>query len=603
MMWRRAPLALTAMLHFAAGCSCEPAHSPDSGPPGTESDHSGPLDSDPLDSDTAGPAPVDAHEILGRGLVALPRDGGVFLSWRLLPWDPQPASFVVHRADTVDGSYEPLPDAGAITASSTHTDSSATSGETWCYAVAVDDGPLSRPACATAGDSSYELHAPLQQRSDSATELAGIAPGDVNGDGVLDFVFQVYDPDDSSVPTHVELVLSHETGWASVWRVSTDFPKNGGDQSVLLYDLDRDARAEIFTRTGGSGDLSMLDPEDGSVLQSLPWFTSGGSGFAEISLAFLDDVDGDGAADPQVITQSNMSAPRFAAVSWDGASLITLRDLSLPTEDEDFTDAYPVYFALGTHGLPVADLDGDGADEVLPCGAVLSSDWSRYHIIYPKHCDVCFPADVDPHHAGPELLFGCSEYSFLTRYDGEGMDTLWTNMSSYEDDGWDKGWAMDLTTSHAGLEVAMLEQPQTSSSTMQTRLFTSQGGEIHGAMGLQLQYDVPIDWSDGDGVKEIWSWSCGGANRPGTSACSGGIYARIGDFVGDVREEVVWLDLDANQFVITTNIADGSGQVVTPLADRGYRMAVARMGASGYPTNWLAARSGQDRSDAVPLTR
>ena len=78
-MWPRRHPWLPLLASAAIGCSCEQTPSgdgrPDTAPPSGESDHSGTLDSD------TGSAPlVDAHELLGRGLVALPRDGGVFLS-------------------------------------------------------------------------------------------------------------------------------------------------------------------------------------------------------------------------------------------------------------------------------------------------------------------------------------------------------------------------------------------------------------------------------------------------------------------------------------------------------------------------------------------
>ncbi len=553
-------------------------------------------------------------EVLGRGLIALPKDGHAYLGWRLLPWDDPDVGFDVYRSDSPAGPYTRV-SADPVGRTTDYLDVTAAGGSTYYYLVrAVTaggiDGPDSNIARVTAGASRNSIDMALlsgfdpPDTLDAAWWTDGVGVGDINGDGVFDFVLMstyrvVGNPEFMLSPYFIEAVLSEDGAWISMWRVSTGF--TSGNNSVVLWDLDGDARAEIVTRTGSAGDLSVLDPAGGGVIASIPWLDAGPY-FGTLAAAYLEDTDGDGSPDPFIVTQTGMASV-FGAFTYDASSgLVARREMRIPTDGWD--PDHPWIVAMGTHGLPIADLDGDGLDEVMPCGSVLYGDWSGYWVIFPDHSDVCFPADIDLDTPGPELFVGSGPNGSLNSLSGGGPAELWRVRAEYVD-GWDKGWCSDLTAAHPGLECALMEEDEDEYSShagmppewlgLRTRVYDARGGEITSEITVELQYDAPMDWVAGDGIKEIVFANCGPAAPPGC------VPGRLADYVGDSREESISWDKEAGLLRVFTNIDANGTRRVTPLADRGYRAAVARHGSYGYPTNWITARTNQPRFDILPF--
>ncbi|MDI7269545.1 MAG: hypothetical protein QME96_16270, partial [Myxococcota bacterium] len=569
------------------------------------------------DADVEADADADADtsagrswEVLGRGLVALPKDGHAYLSWRLLPWDAPDTGFHAYRSEALDGPYVRVSD-GPIDRTTDYDDVTAVSGRTYFYLVrSVSptglEGPDSNVARVTAGASQNSVAIPLlgglEPPESAAVTWAldgswnNVGVGDINGDGVFDFAVlssaRSVETGEQLTPYHVEVVLSGSGTWSSRWRVSTGFQPSAFavNASLVLWDLDGDGRAEIVARTGAEGHLSVLDPDTGAVLASHSWPADAGP-FYTLAAAYLEDADGDGVPDPFIVAQHGM-AFRFAAFTYDAATGLSLHREVVPVEPPD--ERHPWISAMGTHGLPIADIDGDGFDELLPCGSVLDTDWGGYSVVYPNHADVCFPADIAPGTPGLELFVAeCnSPNGGLSNFGSGRPAELWSVHADCPG-GWDKGWCADLTTTRPGLECALLEMecdflPR---PHLRTRVFDAAGNEITDEFALELQYHSPVDWVRGDGVKEILNANCGPAAPPD---CMPG---RVADYVGDAREESIWWDTGAGLLRIFSNLDSNAGRAVTPLADRGYRAAVARHGAYGYSTNWIAQRTNQPRFD------
>ncbi len=564
------------------------------------------------------PLTQSSAEYLGRGLVAMPRGSHAYLSWRLLPRDTSGVGFNVYRR--TGGGSDTQVNGAPITTRTSFLDITAASGTTYTYHVRTVDsngveGPASNPFQVTAGTSSYIHAIPLRARTDAADVFANqVAVGDINGDGVMDFVVVMWggyahSGGNPTYPQHMEALLSQPGGgWASAWRVSSGVP--GGETptaAVILWDLDGDGRAEIVARWGAGGDqIAVLDPATGVPLDQATIPSGTGAYFYAtfLVMAYLEDADGDGFVDPFIVTQSAMGEPRFAAFSYDPTvGLTQVRDAFFTVHDG--SDGRPGFSQMGTHGLPAADLDGDGLDEVIPCGSILTDDWSSYWVVYPSHADVCYPADIDPARAGPELLVGGDITGYLTKLPATGgPQVLWTVQSAYTGsrEGWDKGWAADIDPTELGMEVALMEESEEGTpgdpydNLLVTRVFTAgSGADISSRFSFKIQYDSAIDWVPPYDLKEIWP-NCVGTMQPGASHCLRG---KWGDVVGDAREEVLWYDAGSDTFRIATNIEDNDTRRVTPLADRGYRAFVARFGVYGYIANWLPARSGQARHDLI----
>jgi hypothetical protein len=578
-----------------------------------------------------------AAEVLGRGVIGLPRDGKVFLGWRLLPWDSADAMFNVYRGASPDGPFVRV-SIQPVAGRTSYYDNSAVAGESYFYLVRAAsiegaEGTDSNIAKVTAGPSQDFIAVDLQPGADPGGVMQGVGISDLNGDAVLDFVLLTQSEDDPSSPCLLEAFLSGSGSWASAWRASTNFVTGldrDGDTALAVWDLDGDARAEVVTRTGGAGDLTVLDGLDGSVRAKAQWrFCEGTALCAKVafmSIALLEDTDGDRVADPFIVTQSGTgvgaSHPRFAAFTFDGTTLAAVRDLFIPPLDADhepvFDADHPWTGGLGTHGLPVADLDGDGRDEVIPCGAVLYGDWSGYDVALPGHSDICSPGDIDPDLPGPELLVGSGPPAVLVKLLPEGaLREIWRlEADAHYDHGWHQGWCSDLTDLYPGMEWAGFayeedrcaggpnegnecgaaeDCPEGVCHSDRINATFSATQEVFGILPgniTTLGDCIPVDWTRGDQVKEVRAWPAG-PNRPA-------------DVFGDSREEIISYSKGGTQLVIHSNIDGQIAARLTPLADRGYRGAVSRMGNSGgggYPATWIAVKTNQPRTDIIPDTR
>ncbi|MBN2493828.1 MAG: VCBS repeat-containing protein [Deltaproteobacteria bacterium] len=576
-------------------------------------------------------------EVLGRGLVALPKDSQVYLGWRWLPWDVDNgvADFHVYRATSASGPFDRVTTSPIDETTNCH-DNSVSSGTTYYYMVRPVDGqgaegPDSNLARVRAGPASMHIDIPMTITSQCQTDSSwgimswgGVGPGDINGDGVLDFAVLMYDTENGSQPYCLEAFVSADGAWESRWRITTRIPEASTTQGVVVWDMDGDGRAEIFTRirSGGQDYLARLDPDTGAVAESTPWLSSaGGTVYGVLTFAYLEDLDADGLPEPFIVTQTGMylvpaQNPRFAAYTWaPGLGLVLQRDVSFASGSGPYTKA------MGTHGFYAADLDGDWLDEVIPCGSILNSDWSSYRVVSPDHSDACHPADIRPDVPGVELLVGSDPgdgilYS-LSRELASEDPVLWSNHAD-QYNGWEKGWCEDVL-SDPGMECALMDHDEreeihwdcngpedcpfpalqrcingTCSDITHTRLFNAAGTEII-PPNLEMLYQRPMDWNgaDGQGRNENYMRNCG----PGVSI-TGCMNGEMADVVGDSREDLMAPDFVNGVMRIYTNTAINSSRRVTPLADRGYRAAVMRLGGYGY--NKVVSISNQDRFDMVP---
>jgi MYXO-CTERM domain-containing protein len=169
------------------------------------------------------------------------------------------------------------------------------------------------------------------------------------------------------------------------------------------------------------------------------------------------------------------------------------------------------------------------------------------------------------------------------------------------DHGFHTGWCADVMASHEGMECFAWEyhdDEPTGEHFEIGHLFAADGTDVAGEYGPPIGVNVvPVDWRSGDQQKEIFDGNCGGGDDPGAARCA--VWpSRVGDVLGDSREEIVAYRPAFAALRVYANPEARAGRQVTPLADRGYRAGIARWGL-GYMTNWVAAKTNQPRSDIV----
>ena len=195
-------------------------------------------------------------ESLGRGMVAIPEDGGkVFVGWRLLGTDPDDIAFNVYRstggAAPVKLNPEPLRDA------TNFVDGGAHSQEALSYFVRpVRDGregeasaPFRLPADAPARP---YISIPLQTLPGHTPNDASV--GDLDGDGEYEIVLkqEMRGRDNSQAGRTGETKLeAYKLDGRFLWRINLgkNIREGAHYTQFMVYDLDGDGKAEVVCKT------------------------------------------------------------------------------------------------------------------------------------------------------------------------------------------------------------------------------------------------------------------------------------------------------------------------------------------------------------------
>lgn len=268
-----------------------------------------------------------ASELLGRGLICLPKYPGVYCSWRLLPTDDPNTPFYVYRNTAPTGDFTLLNQNTPVTASTNyHDQSAAPSVNPYYYKVKPVNGGeeswsnlfQSKSAATTTEIKDY-IDVSI---FDSQTTIHSVVPADFNADGMFDFVIKTPNWDvchdlNPSPPTKVSGIVFENGTWVTRWTKDFGWKECPGVQDfhnnpLLAWDLDGDLRAEIILRIGTAGEtLAVLDGMTGDIRASMTWpehepLLLGVKDTDGAVIARLRDMNGDGVADPFIVTHSGL---------------------------------------------------------------------------------------------------------------------------------------------------------------------------------------------------------------------------------------------------------------------------------------------------------
>ena len=197
-------------------------------------------------------------EPLGRGLVAMPIDGGrIYVGWRLLKDDPKNIAFDVYRR-TAGAASQKLNQA-PLSQTTDFVDESPVTGMRNEYVVVPVAGPEAGKPSAVAGAVPSERgqnYLSVKLNGDHTFQKCGIA--DLNGDGIYDYVIK--QPSANIDPYEMYWQRSPETykieaylgDGTFLWRYDMGWAIERGIwySPVVVYDLDGDGRAEVCLKAG-----------------------------------------------------------------------------------------------------------------------------------------------------------------------------------------------------------------------------------------------------------------------------------------------------------------------------------------------------------------
>lgn len=553
-------------------------------------------------------------ERLGRGLVAVRVPGGVFLSWRLLGTDPPGVAFDLCR----DGRrLHQVPLTGATNFLDTDAPTpagaaAAAPGPRYTLTVA---GGAEPPSAALPWDLPY-LSVPLR-RPAGGTAPDGVAyvyhandasVGDLDGDGEYELVLK-WEPSNAHDNAHAgytgpALLDAYRLDGSHLWRIDLGRNIRAGAHytQFLVHDFDGDGRAEVACKTAdGTVDGAGVVLGDGAadhrnargyVLAGPEYLTvfAGDTGRALASVdydpprgdvaawgdAYGNRVDRflaavaylDGRRPHLVMGRGYYTRTVLAAYAWDGDRLRRLWRF------DSADPGHGAYAGQGNHNLAVADVDGDGCDEILYGACAIDHDGTGLYSTGLGHGDAMHAGDLDPGRPGLEVFVVHETPSAhgIELHDARSGEVLW-GVPTSGDTG--RGVAADIDPRHPGEEVWA-------------------GGALYTCRGERIGTRVPsstnfVLWWDGDLLRELLDGNRIDKWDPATETTvnlltAQGCIANNGtkatpclqaDLFGDWREEVVWRSEDDRELRIYTTTLPTVHRLPTLMHDPVYRLGVA----------------------------
>ncbi|MEV7394394.1 rhamnogalacturonan lyase [Streptomyces sp. NPDC091215] len=562
---------------------------------------------------SAGPAAAATArqvEALDRGVVSVHTDAGNLVSWRWLGTDPDDVSFNVYRAGTKVNS-------SPITGSTDYFHSGAPAQADYTVRAIVNgveqadsvhaiqfragykDIPITPPAGGTTPDGvSYTYEA-----NDASV-------GDLDGDGRLDFVlkWQPTNAKDNSQSGYTgDTFLDGITlDGTRLWRI--DLGKNirsGAHYTQFqVYDYDGDGKAEVAMKTADGtvdgtgaviGDsaadyrnssgyvlsgpeyLTMFNGQTGKAMGTVDYVpargtvSSWGDSYGNRVDRFLAGTAYLDGSRPSLI-EARGYYTRTVIAAWDWRNGAFTRRWTFDTNSS--TNSGKGYDGQGDHQLSIADVDGDGKDEIVYGSMAVDDNGYGLWTTKNGHGDAMHVGDLDPSRPGLEEFKVDEDSSKPSSWmaDAKTGEILWSTDPN-GDNG--RGVSGDIWAGSAGAES-----------------WSSHADGVRNPQGTVVASRKPsstnfLSWWDGDLVRELLDDTH--IDKYGTSAdtrlltgadvhSNNGTKATpslSGDILGDWREEVVWPTTDNTALRIYSTPYETSTRITTLLHDTQYRTALA----------------------------
>lgn len=461
-------------------------------------------------------------ERLSRGVVALPSEKGMFVSWRLLSTDAPGTTFNLLR----DGETI----ASALSSATCYVDADGSSSSHYAVQTLVNGVVSETSDEVQPWDKPYlsvPLIRPLEQTMPDGQTCTytpnDCSAADVDGDGEYEIILK-WDPSNAHDNSHSgytgEVYLDcYKTSGILMWRVSLGKNIRAGAHytQFMVYDLDGDGKAELVCKTApgskdGNGDyvtnaatdasiknddneadyrnegghviagpeyLTVFSGKDGHAIHTIFYnpnraFGVGGAptpapewgdtrgNRSERYLACVAFLGGKTQNPSVVMCRGYYTRSYLWAVDFDGKQLST-RWLHASTSPSEWTltDAQgktvasanglkATAYGQGAHSVAVADVDGDGCDEITYGSAAINNDGTLLYSTGLGHGDAQHLGDLDPDRPGLEyyMVHEARPYGSDLR-DARTGEILFRETDN-DDTG--RGMAADIDPNHRGSE-------------------------------------------------------------------------------------------------------------------------------------------------------
>ncbi|MDX3308546.1 rhamnogalacturonan lyase [Streptomyces sp. ME08-AFT2] len=545
-------------------------------------------------------------ERLDRGLTSVHTGSGNLVSWRWLATDPNDVAFNVYRGATRLNS-------APLTTSTNYLDAGAPDSADYTVRAVVNgieqapsehalqfrtgykDVPISPPPGGTSpGNSPYTYEA-----NDASV-------GDLDGDGAMDIVlkWQPTNAKDNSQSGYTgnTIVDGIKLDGTRLWRVDLGRNIRSGAHytQFQVYDYDGDGKAEVAMKTAdgtkdGTGAvigsssadhrnssgyvlsgpeyLTMFNGQTGKAMQSVDYVpargtvSSWGDSYGNRVDRFLAGTAYlDGSRPSLIMARGYYTRAVIAAWDWRNGQFTRRWTFD--------SNASSGYAGQGNHQLSVADVDGDGKDEVVYGAMAVDDNGNGLWTTRNGHGDAMHVGDLDPSRPGLEEFKVDEDSSKPSSWmaDARTGQILWSTPAG-GDNG--RGVSGDIWSGSAGAE---------SWSSLVSGVRNPKGAVVASRKPGSSNF---LAWWDGDTTRELLDGTH--IDKYGTSGdtrllTGSGVHSNngtkstpslSGDILGDWREEVIWPTSDNTALRIYSTPHQTNARITALLHDTQYRTALA----------------------------
>ena len=554
-------------------------------------------------------------ERLDRGVVAVRQDSGVVVSWRTLRSDKKGEPFDVFRNGQQLNAV-PLTTGGTF-----FVDHQPLTGEDALYEIKGGgvDGRFTLRADAPVGYLPVKIEKPAEGVTPDGRQYTYSANdasvGDVDGDGQYE-LFLKWEPSNAHDNSHAGytgpvIIDCYRLSGERLWRIDLGRNIRAGAHytQFMVYDLDGDGRAELMMKTADGtrdglgnviGDpaadyrshegnryigrilsgpeyISVFNGLTGAVIDTKPYVPERGDlrGWGDDngnrSERYLAAVGYLGGRLPSAIfCRGYYTRSVIAAWDWDGREL--KNRWTFDTNEPEWRS----YAGQGNHNLRVADVDGDGFDEITYGSMAVDNDGRGLYNTGFGHGDAIHLI-AEPK-TNRLFIWDCHE----NKRDGSDLRDAATGKVIFQvKSNTDVGRAMaaDIDPTNPGVEMW---------STDSHGIRGMQGEQTHPGVGLRISINFGI-WWDGDLLRELldrekvskYNWSektidvvqrfegCAFNNGTKSNPCL------AADILGDWREEVIVRDRESTELRIYVTAIPTDYRIDCLMHDIPYRLSVA----------------------------
>lgn len=548
-------------------------------------------------------------ENIGRGLVAVKNDMGVFVSWRWLGDESAAVRYNLYR----DGKR-----VNALPLNVTNfTDTSGKADSTYQVAAVIDGVEQEKCEAVTVwadGCFTIELNDPPIPYYDNGTykKTATYSPNDMSiadldGDGEYEFILK-WDPADSKDnsqegATAAVILDAYKLDGTRLWRINLGPNIRAGAHytQFMVYDLDGDGKAELVCKTAdgtidgagtvigeqgkiwrnGSGYildgpeyLTVFNGETGVAMDTVEYevargnVSAWGDSYGNRVDRFLACVAYLNGSTPSVV----MCRGYYTRATLVAYNLVDGKLQKVWTFDSDVDGSAAA--GQGNHSVTVADVDMDGKDEIVYGSAVIDDNGKLLYSTGLGHGDAQHTGDLIPSRPGLEIFSvhenASADFGFEMR-DARTGDILW---GSYENSDVGRGVSADIDPNYPGNESwAAGKLVASDGSVISTNFSISTNFRIYwdGDLGEEVQDGNHIDkWVSDKKMTTLLMTnkdyvSCNGTKSTPGLTC---------DLIGDWREETILFSADGTKMTIFTTTIPTDYKIYTLMHDLQYRTYV-----------------------------